>query len=78
MKKQRSKRTYWFYKVRGSYLPGSWQGWALYAPYIAFLYASLQYALSTKSSALDVFFAVFPQWVAAAAVMTWLATIRSK
>jgi hypothetical protein len=78
MKKQRSKRTYWFYKVRGSYLPVSWQGWVLYVPYIAFLYVSLQYALSSRTTPADVFFVVFPQWVAAAAVMTWLATIHSK
>lgn len=78
MKKQRTKRTYWFYKIRGSYLPASWQGWALYVPYIAFLYASLQYAFVNNDGVLEVFFAVFPQWVAAAAVMTWLATIHSK
>ncbi len=78
MKKRSNTRNHWFYKVRGSYLPASWQGWALYVPYTLFLYASLQYAVSNNDTVLGVVLAVFPQWVAAVVVMTWLATIRSK
>lgn len=31
-KKPKLRKGVWFYKVRGSYLPATWQGWLLYIP----------------------------------------------
>ena len=30
----KARKGAWFVKVRGSYLPASWQGWLTYIPYI--------------------------------------------
>ncbi len=68
----------WFIKVRGSYLPNSWQGWLTYIPFTGFLLTVLVAALRHEHSVSDVFYAIFPQWVAAAVVMTWLAMHKSK
>jgi uncharacterized integral membrane protein len=71
------KKQSWFYAVRGSYLPCSWQGWLLYVPFIIFLMTVLQMAMQNHDTVSGVFFAVFPQWVAAAVVMTWVAKLQS-
>lgn len=67
----------WFKKVRGSYLPNSWQGWLTYVPFTGFLLTVLAAAIRNQHSVSDVFYAVFPQWVAAAVVMTWVASKKS-
>lgn len=77
MTKRKRNKT-WFIRVRGSYLPNSWQGALLYIPFILFLVTVLVAALRTQDSASDVFFMIFPQWVAAAVVMTWIASLKSK
>ncbi len=77
-KAKKSKHTkQWFYAVRGSYLPQTWQGWALYVPFVLFLVTVMQSAMRSHDSAGNVFYAIFPQWVAAAVVMTWLAKLKS-
>lgn len=76
--KKSVKNKPWFYAVRGSYLPNSWQGWVLYVPFTTFLIISMQYANKNQDSFSGIFYAVFPQWVAAAVVMTWLAKLKSK
>lgn len=75
--KTKVKSKKWFIKVRGSYLPNSWQGWLLYIPFIAFLIAVVVSALRTQDSALHAFYMIFPQWVAAGVVMTWIASHKS-
>jgi len=75
---KKTKKDSWFIAVRGSYLPQSWQGWALYVPFVTFLLTVMQAAMRNQHSASDVFYAVFPQWVAAAVVMTWIAKLKSK
>jgi hypothetical protein len=67
----------WFIKVRGSYLPNSWQAWILYIPFTGFLITVMVAAFRTQHSISDVFYMVFPQWVAAAVVMTWIAKQKS-
>lgn len=67
----------WFVKVRGSYLPNSWQAWLLYMPFTFFLVASLVVAIRLDASVGRVIYTVFPQWVAAAVVMTWVAAQKS-
>lgn len=71
------KKGVWFVKVRGSYLPVSWQGWLTYVPFVIFLLTVLQASLKNEHSASDAFYIIFPQWVAAAVVMTWLAKQNS-
>jgi len=71
------KKGAWFYKVRGSYLPATWQGWLTYIPYFGFLLTVLIAAVRTQDSVSDMFYMVFPQWVAAAVVMTWVAARKS-
>jgi hypothetical protein len=71
------KKGAWFYKVRGSYLPATWQGWLTYVPFVLFLMTVLMAAIRTQHSVSDVFYMVFPQWVAAAVVMTWVAARKA-
>lgn len=68
----------WFTKVRGSYLPKTWQAWALYVPFILFLVSVVQAAARNTDSASDAFYAVFPQFVCAGVVMTYIASKTSK
>lgn len=71
------KKNAWFYSVRGSYLPRSWQAWALYIPYAAILLGSVAWAHQNDASVADQVFKVFPVWVATAVVMTWIAKTKS-
>ena len=73
----KKKSSKWFIKVRGSYLPNSWQAWLLYVPFVGFLLTVLIAAARTEHSVSDMFYMVFPQWVAAAVVLTWIASQRS-
>lgn len=71
------KKGAWFYKIRGSYLPATWQGWLTYIPFTAFLAWSGWYALGARSSLSEVALVLFPAWVAAAVVMTWVASKKA-
>lgn len=71
------KKGAWFVRVRGSYLPMTWQSRLLYIPYLGFLMISLVYAFRTQESPLGVVLILFPQWVAAVVVMTWIASRKS-
>ena len=77
IKTAKLKKDAWFYKVRGSYLPATWQGWLTYIPFTAFLVWDLIWAVNTETSLTQAIFIVFPAWVAAAVVMTWLAAHKS-
>lgn len=77
MRKPKLKKGAWFYKVRGSYLPVTWQAWLLYIPYVGFLVSALAMSVRTQNSLTRILFMTFPQWVAAAVVMTWIATRKS-
>jgi len=37
--KTKAKKGAWFYKMRGSYLPCSWQGLAIYGVYLVYIVA---------------------------------------
>ncbi len=71
------KSNKWFTRVRGSYIPINWQGWLTYVPFTGFLVTVLLAAARNQHSVSDMFYAIFPQWVAAAVVMTWLAAKKS-
>lgn len=73
----RKKSKKWFIKVRGSYLPNSWQGRLTYIPFLGFLIAVMVIAARGDYSISEMFFIIFPQWVAAAVVMTWVASQKS-
>lgn len=73
----RKKSKKWFIKVRGSYLPVTWQAWLLYVPFVSFLILVVISAVNDNNQVDDMFYAIFPQWVAAAIVMTWVASQKS-
>ncbi len=76
-KSAKLKKGAWFYKVRGSYLPATWQGWLTYIPFTIFLLTVLVAAVRTQHSVSDALYMIFPEWVAAAVVMTWIAARKS-
>lgn len=61
-----------FVPVRDSYLPNNWLGWLTYLPFLAYLAFSLVYSWRNNTWEQAVLLIV-PNWVAAAAVMTWIA-----
>ena len=67
----------WFIKVRASYLPDSWQGWLLYVPYLAYVLGVIAYVIANHYDRWQAVFLVFPNWVAALVVMTWIAKAKS-
>jgi len=71
------KKQKWFTKVRGSYIPCSWQGWMLYIPFITYLIAVLVYATNNSHTAINALLIMFPQFVCSAIVMTWIASQKS-
>lgn len=71
------KKGAWFYRIRGSYLPATWQGWLTYVPFITFLIWSGLYSIETSFSLSEAVMLVFPTWVAAAVVMTWIASKKA-
>ncbi len=80
MKKQKLpklSRGAWFYKIRGSYLPATWQAWLLYIPFTALLVWSGVYALETRATLTEAALLVFPVWIAAAVVMSWVASKKA-
>ena len=76
MAKRKSDK--WFKKVRGSYLPCSWQGWLTYIPFIGYMVLSYYVVYQhNENSVVDIIIGVFPQWIAATVIMTWLAQRKS-
>jgi len=71
------KKGAWFYKVRGSYLPATWQAWLTYIPFTGFLVWSLLWAINSDTNLTQATLTTFAAWVAAAAVMTWIAKQKS-
>jgi hypothetical protein len=71
MRKRKNKK--WFIAVRGSYLPNSWQGWLMYAPFLAYLLWAVWAGLKDTDNYTTAIMFILPNWVAAAVVMTWLA-----
>lgn len=73
----KAKKGAWFVKVRGSYLPVSWQGWLSYIPFIGFLMLSLFVNTRAGHSVGGALLYIFPQWITAAVAMTWIAARKS-
>jgi hypothetical protein len=70
---QKSAARPWFIKVRGSYLPNSWQGWLTYIPFMAYLVAVMVTVNNQTSSWLMKAMMITVQFIAAGVVMTWVA-----
>ena len=68
----------WFKKVRGSYLPCSWQGWLLYIPFAAFLISVILIGFGNRYTVWEFLYAIFPYFVCAGVVMHWVASRFSK
>lgn len=73
----KTRRGAWFVPVRGSYLPASAAGWWTYAPFVAYLIASLIIGVRDESSPLLAFLFIIPNWIAAGAIMTYIAARKS-
>jgi len=71
--KQKVKKGAWFVAVRGSYLPISPLGWLTYIPFVAYLVYSLIVAFAYPGSNWKAVLWIVPNWVAAAAIMTYVA-----
>lgn len=71
--KLKVKKGAWFVRLRGSYLPASWQGWLTYIPFTAYLIYSLIVALAYTGNTWKAVLWIVPNWVAAAVVMTYVA-----
>ncbi len=71
------KNNKWFKKVRGSYLPITWQGAVTYIPYVTYLVVTYYYSMVYYGFSLTSLFIIVPNWVAAIAVMTWVASRKS-
>lgn len=76
-KRRKAKPGAWFVPIRGSYLPISSAGWWTYVPFVTYLIFSVVIGISqTSSKALAVLYIV-PNWIAAAAVITYIAARKS-
>lgn len=71
--KQKVRKCAWFVRVRGSYLPASWQGWLTYVPFTAYLVFAFVYGWQDTDSVAQAIMFIVPNFVAAAAVMTYIA-----
>ena len=67
----------WFRKIRGSYLPSSQAGWLTYLPYVAYLIGVFVFVLQAHYNFWLAIFVIVPNWVAASAVLTWIAARKS-
>jgi hypothetical protein len=73
----KAKKGAWFVRVRGSYLPRTWQAWVCYIPFVSFLvwaqWVLMGSSLETAVAAL-IYFACL---VCSGATMTWIAVQKS-
>ncbi len=67
----------WFARLRGSYIPVSWQGWLTYIPFVAYLAYSLIVAFAYTGNNWKAVLWIVPNWTAAAIIMTWVAKLKS-
>ncbi|MFO0882146.1 MAG: hypothetical protein U0491_01735 [Candidatus Saccharimonadales bacterium] len=71
------KKDAWFVRVRGSYLPCSWQGALTYIPMVAFLVTIMMSSIHNAHSVSDALYTIFPYFVCTAVVMHWIASVKS-
>jgi hypothetical protein len=71
------KKGAWFAALRGSYIPVSWKGWLTYIPFVAYLVFAFIYGRWHTDSIAEAVLFIVPNFVAAAAIMTWIAKNKS-
>jgi hypothetical protein len=76
-RRPKAKPGAWFVSVRGSYLPASTEGWWTYIPFVAYLTFALIVGIKETSSLAVAILFIVPNWVAAAVIMTYLASKKS-
>ncbi len=76
-KKLKHKKGAWFKKIRGSYLPVSTNGWLTYIPFVAYLVFAYIAGIKDTSNASKAVLFIVPNWVAAAVVLTFIASRKS-
>jgi hypothetical protein len=91
-KRSSGKNKPWFIKVRGSYLPCSWQGWLTYVPYVYLIgygfwhvigqdvwtcHAFGNCVLRQQTIIANAVLTLIPYVVALVVVMTWIAKKKS-
>lgn len=64
-------------RLRGSYIPISWQGWLTYIPYVVYLVYSIVVAFIYTGNTWKAVLWIVPNAVAAVVVMTWIAKQKS-
>lgn len=67
----------WFIRVRGSYLPNNLNGALTYIPYVIYLLLPLAFVLINGYDIWLSLLLVIPNWVAAVAIMNWVAANNS-
>jgi TRAP-type uncharacterized transport system fused permease subunit len=72
-----NKNKQWFIKTRGSYLPKTWQGGLVYLIYLAYLIWVLVFVLTNNYKVWPGIFFVVPNWIAACAIVSWIAARNS-
>jgi hypothetical protein len=70
---KKTKKDRWFVPVRGSYLPNNWMGWLTYLPFTAYLIFSAYFSWRDTATHQQAVLFILPNWIAATAVMTWVA-----
>lgn len=72
--KRKSKKGAWFYKIRGSYLPCSWQGLTIYFIYLVYVVALPIAWLWKGHDFWNLLVAVVPLWIGAALIAQYVAS----
>ncbi|MEI6237705.1 MAG: hypothetical protein WCP03_03850 [Candidatus Saccharibacteria bacterium] len=72
-----AKNKKWFIKTRGSYLPRTWQSLMLYVAYLVYIIWVLVYIIRLDYNFWLAIFILVPNWVAACAVVSWIASKKS-
>jgi hypothetical protein len=76
-KTPKAKKGAWFVKVRGSYLPASWQGWLLYVPMIGLAVWLIVCAYNSADNIAHVFGAFILAIIGVGAIFTVIAARKS-
>jgi hypothetical protein len=71
------KKGAWFVKLRSSYIPATWQGWATYIPFLAVTITGMQLIWMRDESLADLLIFGLPFLVATGVVMTWFAARKA-
>jgi hypothetical protein len=74
---KKHKKDVWFTKVRGSYLPASWQAWLLYLVFSVYILGPLLDELWSDRSLVSQLTGYVTRILFSGIVMTWIAQKKS-